>query len=71
MIEGETDEQWKFAFQLMAVYGLRPEELRWLRIIDGVEGKELHSIYQKSMGGLRGDKTKPRKLQPLLVKDIK
>ena len=70
LIEGETDEQWKFAFQLMAVYGLRPEELRWLRIIDGVKGKELHSIYQKSMGGLRGDKTKPRKLQPLLVKDI-
>ena len=70
LIEDEKDPKWQFAYQLLAVYGLRPEELRWLRIIDGVEGKELHSIYQKSMGGLRGDKTKPRKLQPLLVKDI-
>jgi integrase len=69
LIEDETNPQWQFAYQLLAVYGLRPEELRWLRIIDGVNGKELHSIYQKSMGGLRGDKTKPRKLQPLFVKD--
>ena len=69
LIKDETNPQWQFAYQLLAVYGLRPEELRWLRIIDGVNGKELHSIYQKSMGGLRGDKTKPRKLQPLFVKD--
>ena len=69
LIEDETNPQWQFAYQLLAVYGLRPEELRHLRIIDGVNGKELHSIYQKSMGGLRGDKTKPRKLQPLFVKD--
>ena len=33
------DEQWKFAIQLCAVYVLRPEELRYLRIKDGAEGK--------------------------------
>ena len=69
LIASETDKKWQFAYQLLAVYGLRPEELRHLRIVEGVNGKELHSIYQKSMGGLRGDKTKPRKLQPLFVKD--
>ena len=70
LIEDEKDPKWQFAYQLLAVYGLRPEELRWLRIIDGVNGKEVWSIYKKSMGGLRGDKTKPRKLEPLLVRDI-
>ena len=70
LIENETDPKWQFAYQLLAVYGLRPEELRWLRIVDGVEGKELHSIYRKSMGGLKGAKTKPRKLEPLLVRDM-
>lgn len=70
LIEDEKSPKWQFAYQLLAVYGLRPEELRWLRIIDGVNGKELHSIYRKCMGGLKGAKTKPRKLEPLLVRDI-
>tara|TARA_A100001011_G_C14198111_1_gene794447 strand:+ start:67 stop:1275 length:1209 start_codon:yes stop_codon:yes gene_type:complete len=70
IIENEPDEKWRFAYQLLAVYGLRPEELRYLRIIDGVKGKELHCTYRKSKGGLKGDKTLPRKLHPLLVKDI-
>ena len=70
LIEDEKNPKWQFAYQLLAVYGLRPEELRWLRIVDGVNGKELHSIYRKSMGGLKGAKTKPRKLEPLLVRDI-
>ena len=70
LIEDEKNPKWQFAYQLLAVYGLRPEELRWLRIVEGVEGKELHSIYRKSMGGLKGAKTKPRKLEPLLVRDI-
>ena len=52
------------------MYGLRPEELRHLRIKDGVEGKELWTIYQKSMGGTKGDKTKPRRLHPLLIEDL-
>ena len=34
-----SDERWKFAIQLCAVYGLRHEELRYLRIKDGAEGK--------------------------------
>ena len=34
-----SDEHWKFAIQLCAVYGLRHEELRYLRIKDGAEGK--------------------------------
>ena len=29
--EGEPHERWRFAIQLRAVFGLRPEELRWLR----------------------------------------
>ena len=69
LINDETDEKWKFAFQLLSVFGLRPEELRHLKIIEGTEGKELWSTYRKSMGGLKGHKTKPRKLQPLFVKD--
>ena len=32
-----------------------------------VEGKELWSMYQKSKGGNKGEKTKPRRLEPLLL----
>ncbi len=48
---------------------LRSESI-WLRIKDGPHGAELWTIYQKSMGGRKGDKTKPRRLQPLLVRDL-
>ena len=54
----------------MAVYGLRPEELRHLRIMEGTAGKELWSIYRKSKGGNKGERTEPRRLNPLFVKDI-
>ena len=67
LLDDIKDERWKFAVQLCAVYGLRPEELRNLRIKDGVEGKELWSIYQKSKGGRKGSKTEPRRLHPLLI----
>ena len=70
IIDNEPDVKWQFAYQLLAVYGLRPEELKYLRIIDGVNGKELHCTYRKSKGGLKGDRTKPRKLHPLFIKDI-
>ena len=53
----------------MAVYGIRPEELRWLRVKDGVNGPEMWSTYRKSKGGSKGDKTEPRRLYPLLVRD--
>ena len=53
----------------LATYGLRPEELNHLVIKEGVQGKELWTTYQKSMGGIKGQKTEPRKLEPLYVKD--
>ena len=65
IIDFEEDEKWKFAIQLCAVYGLRPEELRYLRVKD----KELWSIYQKSKGGTKGAKTDPRRLHPLFLVD--
>ena len=66
LIESETDEKWRFAIQLLSVYGLRPEELRHLRF----KGNELWSIYQKSKGGTKGDKTEPRRLHPLLLRNM-
>ncbi|WP_115025148.1 site-specific integrase [Synechococcus sp. UW69] len=66
---GEVHDRWRFAIQLCAVYGLRPEELRHLRIKDGVSGAELWTIYQKSMGGTKGAKTEPRRLHPLLLRE--
>ena len=41
LIASEKDPKWQFAYQLMAVYGLRPEDLRYLVIKDGLKGKEL------------------------------
>ncbi len=71
LIASEKDPKWQFNYQLLAVYGLRPEELRFLVIKDGVRGKELWTTYEKSMGGTKGQKTEPRKLAPLLLKDGK
>ncbi|WP_320677022.1 tyrosine-type recombinase/integrase [Prochlorococcus sp. MIT 1300] len=70
LIEFEPDEKWRFAFQLCSVYGLRPEELRHLAIKEGPNGKELWCKYQKSKGGKRGDKTEPRRLHSLFLKDM-
>ena len=64
LIASETDKKWQFAFQLLATYGLRPEELRHLVVKDG----ELWTMYEKSMGGTKGQKTEPRKLAPLYIK---
>ncbi len=52
----------------MAVYGLRPEDLRYLTTRRG--GKELWSEYEKSKGGTEGDCTEERKLLPLFVHDV-
>ena len=68
--EEETYNAWKFAIQLCSVYGLRPEELRHLTIKKGIEGKELWTTYQKSKGGKKGNRTLPRKLNPLFIKDL-
>ena len=67
LIASEPDKKWQFAYQLLGVYGLRPEELRFLVLKDG----ELWTMYEKSMGGTKGQKTEPRKLAPLLIKDGK
>ena len=52
----------------MAVYKPRPEELRYLRVNDGVEGPEHLCNDRKSMGGNNVDQTEPRCLYPLLVR---
>ena len=67
LLDSITDERWRFAIQLCSVYGLRPEELRHLRIKQGTEGKELWCIYRKSKGGKKGERTEPRQLHPLFV----
>ena len=63
LLDGVPDERWRFAIQLAATYGLRPEDLRHLRWRDG----EVWSLYRKSQGGLRGAKTEPRRLHALPV----
>ena len=67
--EAEAYNSWRFAIQLCAVFGLRPEELRHLYVEEGPEGKELWTSYQKSKGGKKGHKTEPRKLHALFVRD--
>ena len=65
--DDEIGNKWKFACQLMAVYGLRPEDLRHLHTRN--KGKELWSGYEKSKGGRKGETTEARRLFPLLVSD--
>ena len=64
----DVGNKWRFAFQCMAVYGLRPEDLRHLHTRNG--GQEMWSNYEKSKGGKKGNKTEPRRLYPLLVHDV-
>ena len=71
LIASEKSKQWQYAYQLLAVYGLRPIELKHLVVKKGVHGKELWCMYRKSMGGTKGQKTEPRQLAPLLVEDGK
>ena len=52
----------------MAVYGLRPEDLRYIHTRNG--GQEIWSNYEKSRGGKKGEKTEPRRLYSLLVHDV-
>ena len=56
------DARWRFAFQLMAAYGLRPEELQHLQIRQG----RLWCMYEKVAS--RG-KTRPRVLRTLPCDD--
>ena len=68
MPDSKAGERWRFALQLMAVYGLRPEDLRYLVTRNG--GTELWSTYCKSKGGKKGARTAERRLYPLLVNDV-
>ena len=61
--------RWSYAIRLLAVYGLRPEELRYLCIKVGPKGQELWTTYRKSKGGRKGEMTEPRRLHPLLLRN--
>ncbi len=56
------DARWRFACQLLAAYGLRPEELQHLQI----RGNRLWCEYRKSTS--RGE-TQPRSLRLLPCDD--
>jgi integrase len=62
MVRAIPDPRWRFAFQLMAAYGLRPEELQHLQIRQG----RLWCTYEKVAS--RG-KTRPRVLRALPCDD--
>jgi len=62
LVKAIPDPRWRFAFQLMAAYGLRPEELQHLQIRQG----RLWCTYEKVAS--RG-KTKPRVLRLLPCDD--
>ncbi len=62
----ESGARWRFAVQLMATFGLRPEELRYLQSKRAPDGIQLWCTYQKKGGG---GQTKPRRLFPLPVRD--
>lgn len=66
--ETAIGRRYRFAYQLLATYGLRPEDLNNLQVRNG--GTELWSGYEKSKGGTSGAKTEPRRLYALSVRDI-
>ena len=52
----------------MAVYGLRPEDLRYIHTRN--DGQEIWTNYEKSKGGKKGEKTEAKRLYPFLINDI-
>ena len=62
LVDAIPDARWRFAFQLLAAYGLRPEELQHLQI----RGNRLWCEYRKSTS--RGE-TQPRPLRLLPCDD--
>ena len=68
LVDSINNPRWRFAVQLMATYGLRPEDLAHLHTRNN--GKELWSDYRKSKGGKKGETTEPRQLFPLFIEDI-
>ena len=59
----DTGNRWRFLLQVMAVYGLRPEDARQVTVMDG----QLYSPYMKASGG---GYTEPRYLFPLHLRDL-
>ena len=68
LVDSINNPRWRFAVQLMATYGLRPEDLAHLHTRNN--GNELWSDYRKSKGGKKGETTEPRQLFPLFIEDI-
>jgi integrase len=62
LVEAIPDPRWRFAFQLLVAYGLRPEELQHLQL----RGERLWCNYRKNTS--RGE-TKPRVLRLLPCDD--
>ena len=62
LVDAIPDARWRFAFQLLAAYGLRPEELQHLQL----RGERLWCNYRKTTS--RGE-TKPRPLRLLPCDD--
>ena len=64
--DNEQAQKWKFAVQICAVFGLRPEELRHL-VVRNKHSKEpeLWCTYQK-----QNSNTRERQLFPLWIKDL-
>ena len=71
LIEGlpnnDIGNRWRFGIQLMAVYGLRPGDLK--EIYTKKNGEEIWTDYRKSKGGRKGETTQPRILMPIWVLD--
>ena len=65
--DNDIGKRWKFGIQLMAVFGLRPEDLR--EVYTKKNGEEIWTDYRKSKGGRKGEVTQPRKLMPIWVVD--
>lgn len=65
LVDSIPDQRWRFAVQLAATYGLRPEGVRHLKLRDG----ELWCLYRKSKGGRTGATTEPRRLHAMPVSD--
>jgi len=63
--DNPTAQEWKFAVQICAVYGLRPEELNHLVIRYGDDKPKLWCTYHKA-----NSRFKERQLFPLMVLDI-
>ena len=68
LIDSINNPKWRFTIQLMATYGLRPNDIKHLHTRNS--GKELWSDYRKSQGGKKGSTTSPRQLFPLFLRDI-